>query len=59
VRFRIQLGDEREARGLARVVRLGEGDARACEISEIADADREALVRYTFDRQRAELRRRA
>jgi hypothetical protein len=58
-RFRILLGDDVTVTGLARVVRSDDRTARACEILEISDHERDALVRFTFDRQRAELRRRA
>lgn len=59
IRFRVALSDDVSICGRARVVRCDDRTARACEIVEIADAERDALVRYTFDRQRAELRRRA
>lgn len=58
IRFSLELGDGyAPVQGRARVVRFAEKDTRGCEITEIDGAAREALVRFTFDRQRAELRR--
>lgn len=60
VGFRVELGDVGAiVEGTARVVREAPRGARGCAIEQLDDRAREALVRFTFDRQRAALRRRA
>lgn len=58
VAFSLRLrSDEPPVEGSARVVRDGERSAKGCVIEEIDEHGRERLVRFTFDRQREELRR--
>lgn len=58
VRFRIRLpGDGPPLEGLARVVREAERGSKGCAFESIDDHGREQIVRFTFDRQREELKR--
>lgn len=58
IRFRIRLPDDRPPlEGTARVVREAERGAKGCAFEEIDDHGRELIVRFTFDRQRADLKR--
>lgn len=55
--FSLELPDGRPpVEGRARVVREADGRRKGCTIEEIDERWRELLVRFTFDRQRAELR---
>ena len=55
--FALRLPDYRRVEGKARVVRDGERGMKGCAIEEIDEAGRELLVRFTFDRQRDELKK--
>jgi c-di-GMP-binding flagellar brake protein YcgR len=57
ITFALRLPDDRRVEGRARVVRDGDRGMKGCSIEEIDDAGRELLVRFTFDRQRDELKR--
>ena len=57
IAFALRLPDDPRVEGKARVVRDGERGMKACAIEEIDEASRELLVRFTFDRQRDELKR--
>jgi hypothetical protein len=55
IRFRIHLDAEQDPiRGKARVVRCGDDNQRALVFEQITKRDRERLIRFIFDRQRAE-----
>ena len=56
-RFRLRLPDEPALEGAARVVREGERGERGCAFESIDERERELIVRFTFDRQRADLKR--
>jgi hypothetical protein len=56
IRFAVSLGDEdRPVVGLGRVVRAASAIQRAIVFQEISPADRERLIGFIFDRQRATL----
>jgi hypothetical protein len=56
IRFTLSLGDDiPPVEGLGRVVRAGSEQQRAIVFEEIAQADRERLIHFIFDRQRAAL----
>jgi hypothetical protein len=56
VRFSVSLGEDVDPiGGLGRVVRAASDPQRAIVFEEIAPADRERLIRFIFDRQRAAL----
>lgn len=55
--FRLELDDELPIEGRARVVRVDGQEQRAVVFEEIADADRQRLIHFIFDRQRAALAR--
>ena len=56
VRFRLELGaGEPTIEGRARVVRAGDGDERGVVFEQISSANRQRLIRFIFDRQRAAL----
>jgi len=57
VRFELRLPpDDTTVGGVARVAREGANGARGLEFTEIPNREREMLVRFTFDRQREQLR---
>lgn len=57
IRFRLELDGEQPIEGRARVVR-GEGEEqRAVVFEQIDEADRQRLIHFIFDRQRAALAR--
>ncbi|MGH2873798.1 MAG: flagellar brake protein [Solirubrobacteraceae bacterium] len=49
VRFAIALEDEEPIRGVARVVRIGDGEKRALVFEQIGAQDRQRLIRYVFE----------
>jgi hypothetical protein len=54
IRFRVHLDrDEEPIRGRARVVRCGDDGQRAIVFEQISRRDRERLIHFIFDRQRA------
>ena len=56
VRFRLELGaGEPTIEGRARVVRAGDSDERGVVFEQISSANRQRLIRFIFDRQRAAL----
>ena len=55
--FALRLPGDQRVEGKARVAREGERGMKGCAIEEIDEAGREVLVRFTFDRQRTELKR--
>ena len=56
IRFTLSLGDEVDPiGGLGRVVRAGSDERRAIVFEDIAQGDRERLIHFIFDRQRAAL----
>jgi hypothetical protein len=57
IRFRLELDDELPIEGMARVVRADGTEHRAVVFEEIDEADRQRLIRFVFDRQRAALAR--
>jgi hypothetical protein len=57
IAFALRLPDDQRVEGKARVVRDGERGMKGCAIEYVDDAGREVLVRFTFDRQRDELKR--
>lgn len=58
LRFRLRLSDDRPPlEGVARVVREGENGSRGCAFEVIDERGRELIVRFTFDRQREQLKR--
>lgn len=57
ITFALRLPDDRRVEGRAKVVRDGERGMKGCAIEEVDEVGRELLVRFTFDRQRDELRR--
>ncbi len=57
IRFRLELEDELPIEGRARVVRADGGEQRGVVFEEIDEADRQRLIRFIFDRQRAALAR--
>ena len=57
VRFELRLPPrETTVGGVARVAREGDRGARGLEFEQIPNRERELLVRFTFDRQREQLR---
>jgi hypothetical protein len=57
IRFRLELDGELPIEGRARVVRADSGEQRAVVFEQIAESDRQRLIRFVFDRQRAALAR--
>ena len=57
IRFRLELEGELPIEGRARVVRADGGERRGVVFEEIDEADRQRLIRFVFDRQRAALAR--
>jgi hypothetical protein len=58
LRFRLRLPDDKPPlEGVARVVREGEKGERGCAFEVIDEQARELVVRFTFERQREELKR--
>jgi hypothetical protein len=56
IRFSLSLGEEiAPVEGLGRVVRAASDQQRALVFEDIAQADRERLIHFIFDRQRAAL----
>lgn len=57
IRFRLRLPERPPLEGIARVVREGERGSKGCAFEAIDESGRELIVRFTFDKQREELRR--
>lgn len=58
IRFRLRLPEGRPPlEGIARVVREGERGSKGCAFEAIDESQRELIVRFTFDRQRQDLKR--
>lgn len=57
IRFRLELDDELPIEGRARVIRADGAERRAVVFEQIDEADRQRLIRFIFDRQRAALAR--
>jgi hypothetical protein len=57
IRFRLELDDELPIEGRARVIRADGDEHRAVVFEEIDEADRQRLIRFIFDQQRAALAR--
>ena len=57
IRFQLELEGELPIEGRARVVRADGGERRGVVFEEIDEADRQRLIRFIFDRQRAALAR--
>ena len=57
IAFALRLPGDQRVEGKARVVRDSERGMKGCAIEDVDDAGRELLVRFTFDRQRDELKR--
>jgi hypothetical protein len=57
INFRLEIDDELPIEGRARIVRADGDKQRAVVFEEIADAERQRLIHFIFNRQRAALAR--